>query len=225
MKKLCSILLFLVIARTTYAQSVALNLYGGYTFQDHVTMGYYNSYNNYGYLNASGQFGAGLEFYLRRYSSVELSYQYMGTHAPFYDYVGQTNPGNDKASLNYILVNFNEYFPTPGPVVPYISGGVGVGIADFHYYETTSNSITKFAWNIRGGVKIRTHSVVQIKLHAYLQSMVDAVGYGYYPGEVVTYATMLQFGLGGALSFRFGGTHGGGGGGRRTQSTTSYYYY
>jgi hypothetical protein len=224
MKKLYVVFLLLMIYRTADAQSVALNLYGSYTFQDHVTMGYYNSYNNYGYINGSGQFGAGLEFYMRKYASVEISYQYQPTHAPFYDYVGQTNIGNDKASLNYIMLNFNQYFPTPGPLVPYISGGVGVGIADFHYYETTSNSITKFAWNIRGGVKIRTHSVVQIKLHAYLQSMVDAVGYGYYPGEVVTYATMLQFGLGGALSFRFGGTHGGGGG-ARTQRSTTYYYY
>ena len=100
MKKYFLVIFFisaLSIAKAQHQMPISLNLYGGYTFQDHLNLGNYNSYNNYGVIQAGGQLGAGLEFYLNKLRSLELSYQYMGTHTPFYNYQGQTNSGSDKS--------------------------------------------------------------------------------------------------------------------------------
>jgi hypothetical protein len=194
---------------------IALNLYGGYTFPDHVDLGSYNSYSDHGYIQGAGQYGAGLEFFMDKRRSLELTYLYMGTHAQFYDWEGQTNPNNDKASLNYIMIGGNNYFPTRSNVWPFFGASIGVGIADFNYYDQGSTTATKFAWNVRFGVKIKTQSVVSIKLQAWLQSIAQGVGVGVGFGTggigagVSTYSSMLQFGLGGVLSFGLGGKNGG----------------
>jgi Outer membrane protein beta-barrel domain len=217
MKKYLLISVLVICARSLSAQhsspTMALNLYGGYTFPDHIDMGYYNNYNNYGYINGSGQYGGSLEFFLHELRSIELSYQYFGANVPFYDYLGQTNPGKEKASAQYILIGGNNYFPTNSSVLPYGGLGIGVGITNFNYYSNESNSATKFAWNLRVGVKIKTASALSIKLQAYLQSIAQGAGVGVGFGTggagagVTTYSTMLQFGLGGGLSFAFGGKH------------------
>jgi hypothetical protein len=215
MKKFLFLLGLSVSAIAVTAQHsipLSLNLYGGYTFPDHVPLGYYNNYNNYGYINGGGQYGGGLEFYLHPQRSLELSYQYMGTNTPFYNYLGQTNKGHESSSLQYILIGGNNYFPTNGPISPYGGIAIGVGIASFTYYnEGGSSSLTKFAWNLHLGAKIKTQSIVSIKLQAYLQSIVQGVGVGVGFGTggagagVSTYSTMLQFGLGGAICFALGG--------------------
>jgi opacity protein-like surface antigen len=215
MRKLLVVLLIVVCSKDLLAQKkelpISLDLYGGYTFQDRVDLGYYNNYNNYGYIRANGQYGAGLEFFVNPLRSIELSYQYMGTKAPFYDWEGQTNKNNEDGSLQYILIGGNNYMDNGGKVVPYGGAGIGVGIANFHYADNQgSTSLTKFAWNLHLGVKIRTESAVAIKLQAYLQSIVEGVGVGVGFGTggagagVTTYSTMLQFGLGGALCFDLG---------------------
>ena len=193
---------------------ISLNVYGGYTFPDHLSLGYYNSYNDYGYIQGAGQYGLGLEFHLNKLRSLELSYLYMGTHAQFYDWEGQTNRNSDKADLNYIMIGGNNYLPTRSNVLPYVGASIGIGIADFNYYDQGSSSATKFAWNLRLGVKIKTQSVVSVKLQAYLQSVVQGIGVGVGFGTggvgagVSTYSTMLQFGLGGGLCFALGGKTG-----------------
>jgi hypothetical protein len=205
------LLLFSIVGFPQKSVPISLNLYGGYTFPDHLDLGYYNGYSNYGYLNGGGQFGGGLEFFLNPLRSIELSYQYMGTSCPFYDYLGQTNRGNDKATIQYILIGGNNYFETNGNLEPYAGIGIGVGISDFHYYGESSTSTTKFAWNLRLGVKVKTQSIISIKLQAYLQSIAQGVGVGVGFGTggagagVTTYSTMLQFGLGGGLCFALGG--------------------
>jgi opacity protein-like surface antigen len=207
-------IIFLGLAGVVEAQHsipVSLNLYGGYTFGDRLDLGNYNSYNSYGHINEAGQFGAGLEFYLRPVRSLEISYQYMGTHIPFYNYQGQTNSGSDKASLQYILIGGNNYFPTHSNVLPYGGIGVGVGLATYDYNGQGSSTYTKFAWNLHLGVKIKTESALSIKLQAYLQSIAQGVGVGVGFGTggagagVSTYSSILQFGLGAGLCFAFGG--------------------
>lgn len=214
MKKLFIAALFLCCAGTICAQRevpIVLNVYGGYTFPDHVPLGYYNNYNSYGYINGSGQYGAGLEFFVDQMRALELSYQYMGTHMPFYNYQGQTNIGNDKATIQYILIGGNNYVPTHGNVMPYGGVGLGVGLINYTYYEGYSESRTKFAWNLHLGVKVKTEGALSLKIQAYLQSIAQGVGVGVGFGTggagagVTTYSSMLQFGLGAALCIALGG--------------------
>jgi hypothetical protein len=82
-------------------------------------------------------------------------------------------------------------------------GGLGVGILN-----GGGESATKFAWNIKTGVKINTGKAVSFKLNAYLQSVISTFGYDYWntwygPVAVPDYATLLQFGLGGAICLDF----------------------
>ncbi|MFT3825172.1 MAG: outer membrane beta-barrel protein [Chitinophagaceae bacterium] len=198
------------IVSAQHSIPISLNVYGGYTFQDRVDLGYYNSYNDYGYINAAGQYGAGVEFFVNPQRSIELRYMYMGTHAPFYDYLGQTNKRSDDANINYILIGGNNYFPTNSNILPYVGAGIGVGIASFNYTDDDKASLTKFAWDLRLGAKLKTRSVVSFKVQAYLQSIVQGVGVGIGFGTggigagATTYSTMLQFGIGAGVGFALG---------------------
>ncbi|HEV9035567.1 MAG TPA: hypothetical protein VGQ51_03055 [Puia sp.] len=219
MKKICIGALLLCCTGAAFSQRqvpIVLNVYGGYTFPDHVPLGYYNNYNSYGSINGSGQWGAGLEFFVDKLRALELSYQYMGTHMPFYNWEGQTNSGNDKCTIQYIMLGGNNYVPTHGNLMPYAGVGLGVGLMNYTYYNGYSENLTKFAWNIHLGVKVKTESAVSIKLQAYLQSIAQGVGVGVGFGTggagagVTTYSSMLQFGLGGAICFALGGKGSGG---------------
>jgi hypothetical protein len=184
-------------------KSLSLNLYGGYNFKDKV-----NFDASYGYVNEAFQYGAGLEYFPARNKSFELRWLGMGTEFPFHGPSGtQLNVGKDKGSINYILLGGNSYFGNDpkAKALPYFGAGLGVGILALK----DGNSETHFAWDAKLGVKIKTASAVSINLHAYVQSIIAAVGYDYYyyPGWGTTaftdYASIFQFGLGGAVSFNF----------------------
>ncbi len=207
MKKTFILFLLSVVATFAQAQSspLELNLYGGYTFRDKVDL-----YDTYAYVNDAFQYGAGLEYYFDRSAAIELRYLRMDTKVPLYKYGldgEQTNPNEDKASINYILLGGNYYWGTSqAKAEPYGAFSMGVGIAD----AKEGGSITKFAYDFRLGVKIKTPSMVSIKLHAYLQSIVGGYGGGFYlgtGGAVIgtgySYVSLLQFGLGGAIALNF----------------------
>jgi hypothetical protein len=87
---------------------------------------------------------------------------------------------------------------------PYAGLGLGVGVLG-----ANDMTVTKFAWDARLGVKIKTPSVVSLKVEAYMQSIVSTFGsdiwYGYYGGvyAVPDYVTLWQFGFTGILCFDF----------------------
>lgn len=185
-------------------KSLSLNLYGGYNFKDKVKFD-----ASYGYVNEAVQYGAGLEYFPSRNKSIELRWLSMGTEFPFHGPSGtHLNVGKDEGSINYILIGGNTYFGSDpnAKALPYIGAGLGVGILAL---KETDNSSTEFAWDAKLGVKIKTSSAVSVNLHAYVQYVVSAVGYDYYyyPGWGTTaftdYASIFQFGLGGAISFNF----------------------
>ena len=184
-------------------KSLSLNLYGGYNFKDKV-----NFDASYGYINEAFQYGAGLEYFPSRNKSFELRWLGMGTEFPFHGPSGnQLNIGKDNGSINYILIGGNSYFGSDpkAKALPYLGAGLGVGILALK----DGNSETHFAWDAKLGVKIKTASAVSVNLHAYVQSIIAAVGYDYYyyPGWGTTaftdYASIFQFGLGGAICFNF----------------------
>jgi len=72
----------------------------------------------------------------------------------------------------------------------------------------SGGSDTNFAWEIKGGVKIKTASILSISLQANLISTVAPAGtdtyWGYWgPVAVQDYAYSYQFGLGAIFGFNF----------------------
>ena len=203
MKHYGLLLVFLLSAigmKAQDARSISLNLYGGYTFGDKL------SYDGYSAKIEDGfQYGAGVEYFFSTNNSLELKYLREDTKIPFYGPAGnKLNSGDDKGAFNYILLDATHYFDTGSNLLPYLGGGLGVGIAE----TPQSGNGTYFAWNIKGGVKIKTASTVSVNINAYLQSMSAAVGNSYYwtyygPIGVEDYVSTYQFGLGAVLSFNF----------------------
>lgn len=132
----------------------------------------------------------------------------MDTYFPLYTQGGvRINTDNDyQGSVNYILLGWNSYFSgdPDAKVDPY--GGLGLGVGVLGVNENTA---TKFAWDARLGVKIKTPSVVSLKVEAYMQSIISTFGtdvwygYGGYAYAVPDYATLWQFGFTGILCFDF----------------------
>ena len=197
------LVLFLLVmgANAQDARSFSLNLYGGYNFSDEIDYDGYSATIDDGF-----QYGAGFEYFFSTNNSVELKYSRQDLKIPFYDpAVVQINAGKDKGAFNFILADFTHYFDTGSNLLPYLGAGAGVGIVE----TPQGGSGTYFAWDVKGGVKIKTASSVSVNINAYLQSMSAAVGESYYwtywygPVAVDDYISTFQFGLGAVLSFNF----------------------
>ena len=180
--------------------SISLNVYGGYTFQDRVRLDNYHIDVNDGF-----EYGAGLEYFVRRNKAIELKYMRMDTKFPLFGPGGNQLNTKTDGSLNFVLLGGNNYFArtTDQKAVPFAGVDLGIGWAE----GPEQGSGVKFAWDAKLGVKLMTHSAVSFKLQAYIQSMISAFGtdYWYYPGwgtvAVSDYAHIFQFGLGGAVCF------------------------
>ena len=204
MKKSLIIILILFSGFYVKAQStgaIRLNAYGSYNFNERVPLDAF-------YTDVQGgfQWGAGLEYFVRRNKSLELKYLRMDTKTPLYRFTGeQVNKGNDDAAFNYIMLAGNNYFGGNGKITPFAGIGLGVGWAE----GNTNSTSAKFVWDAKLGVHIATESAVSFKVQAYVQSMISAFGtdFWYYPGwgtyAVADYARVFQFGLGGAVCFDF----------------------
>jgi opacity protein-like surface antigen len=202
MKKLLITSAVLFIAATGFSQHLSLNLYGGYTFRDRINFG-----NAYAFINAGGIFGGSLEGVNAQGTGVELQYQYQRTNIPLYSYPQNVQLNtNTTATISYLLLNFEQYLMNNPKIQPY--GGIGLGAA----FVTASSNSTKFAWDLKAGVKIKAGNSVGVKIGAQLLGSAQATGtafyspgFGYPPYAYTTYATVLQFGFTGGLVFDFGG--------------------
>ena len=194
--------LFLSISANAQYSKLSLNVNGAYTFQDRVDFDAFYTKVKDGF-----QYGGSLEYFTSRRQSVELTYNRMDTYFPLYRKSGTQIPTqNNKGAVNYVLLGGNSYFPQSydSKLLPFFGGGVGVG-----WFEGNQNSSAKFAFNIKAGAKIKTNSAISFKVNAYLQSIVSTFGTDYWYGwygyvyAVPDYATLWQFGLGGAICFDF----------------------
>jgi outer membrane protein W len=203
MKKILLITSVVMCAITLSAQTgtISLNLDAAYTFKANVNFDAANAN-----VEAAFQYGGGVEYFTTDNSSVELKYLRMDTHIPLYVDDVQLNPDIDKGSVNYILLGGNKYFGDnpDGKISPYGGLGLGLGIIGIN-----DNTATKFAWDAKLGIKIKTSSVVSLKLQAYLQSIISTFGSDVWVSgsgtayAVPDYATLWQFGLGGVICFDF----------------------
>ncbi|HXB30787.1 MAG TPA: hypothetical protein VNW49_13255 [Puia sp.] len=201
MKKSIITSVIMIIAAAGYSQHLSINAFGGYTFRDKINFG-----NAYAYINAGGFWGASLEGVNQQGTGVELLYQYQSTKIPAYTYPGniQQNPAQDGAVISYLLLNFEQYYINNPKIQPY--GGIGLGAAFYKGNYPSASSETKFAWDLKAGVKFKASNAVGIKIGAQLLGSAQATGNAFYYGYVyTTYATILQFSFLGGLVFDFGG--------------------
>jgi hypothetical protein len=204
MKKILLLGVIILCAITIHAQpgTISLNLDAGYTFQSKV-----NFDAAYTEVQAAFRYGGGIEYFPGFNKSITLKYHRMDTRFPLYWQNGEpiNSDKDNKGSVNYILLGGNTYFgDMDAKARPYGGLGLGVGILGVN-----DNTATKFAWDARLGVKIKTASVVSLKVEAYMQSIISTfgsdvwVGYNGVAYAVPDYATLWQFGFTGILCFDF----------------------
>jgi opacity protein-like surface antigen len=189
----------LLIAGSSRAQYFSVTGYGGYLFQDKVSFA-----NAYGYIKESGFWGASFEGVNREGAGFELLYQGQNTHVPMYTYGGLKSDRPDGLTCSYILINGVRYLQNNDHVQPY--AGIGAGVAIIN--SDAGSSQTKFAWDFKLGIKLKTASVVGFKLQAQLNSITQAGGASLYASPigglyVSSYSTIWQFGFAGGLVFDF----------------------
>jgi hypothetical protein len=201
MKKsiISSFILFFIVA-AGYSQHLSVNAFGGYTFRDRV-----NFTSAYAYLNGGGMWGASVEAVSARGTGVELLYQYQSTAVPVYSYpLNNQLASNNSTVVSYLLLNFEQYLLNNPKIQPY--AGLGLGAAFYKGTTQGSTSGTKFAWDLKAGVKFKASNSFGIKIGAQLLASAQATGNSFYYGYVYTnYATILQLGFTGGLVLDFGG--------------------
>lgn len=195
--------LFFLFTGTVNAQktnSIFLNLYGTYIFQDKIDLDQFSAYAEKGI-----QYGGGLEFFMDGSKSFELKYLRQDLAIKLYAPSGtQLNEGSDEGSVNYIILSGNNYFGgiSNSSARPFLGFGIGVAVID----SKEGGSTTKTAFDLKLGLQIPTGGRVSFKLHSSLQTVFAAVGSDYFVGAggpiaVPDYATLLQFGFGAGLCF------------------------
>jgi hypothetical protein len=203
MKKLLlfSAIVLCAVALRAQPGTISLNLDAGYNFASTVNL-------DGGTIKPQGalQYGGGLEFFPNWDQSIEIKYLRSDPTVNVNYFVSSVGKNySTTGSQNYILLGWNKYFGMnpEAKAIPY--GGLGLGM---NILGNGNSTATKFCWDAKLGVKIKTKSAVSLKLQAYLEHSLSAVGtdiwygwYGAYP--VTTYAALWQFGLGGVLCFDF----------------------
>jgi len=196
------------------AESIRVNLYGAYAFEDGFDS--YYDYGNYyqGELQDGFQYGAGIEFEVRPNASIELLYLRQDTNAPTQYYNGGLfdKYADFDVAMNYVLLGLNKSFRKQGSNIEGFGGLMGgVGIINIDNPKTNkSESVTKFAWGLKGGAIVWATKKVGLKFQAQLLSVAQSVGGGVYFGTggagagLSSYSSLYQFTLGGGLVFELG---------------------
>lgn len=218
MKKIYALFLFAILIAVTFpktsqAQTVKLNLYSDYYFDDGIEA--ITSGNNYfnGTIKGAYQWGAGVEYIFRPTYGVELLY--MGSNTDVEVNSNTIIDTNRTFGLgeSFIMLSGNKYYPIPKSIVS-MYGGLMVGIAILNNKDPLpggESSLTNFAWGARFGAEFKFSKAVGLKLHGQLLSAVQSTGGGFYLGTggvgagLNTESSMYQFGLGGGLVIYLGG--------------------
>jgi hypothetical protein len=211
MKKQLTLALFLLCTATVFAQQVKLNGYASYVFDDNVHS-YYNDTRYFdGTIKGGLLYGAGLEVGVGYNQALELSYLRQSTTAPFSYFDNGPQVVDFGFASNFILLGGTQYFGKPsGQFNGFIGWMAGVDIIDINNPDGNySNNSTKFAWGFKGGGDYWLSSSLALKIQVQFLSVTQAVGGAYYYGPpgyyggVTTVSSMLQFGIGGGLVYKF----------------------
>jgi len=214
MKKfLIASLIIFVSASSAQAQGVRLNGYALYTFDDKVDSYYSNTQYFDGKIQGGLTWGIGAEFMIKPEYGLELSYYRMDTKAPTTFYNNGVKNATLDVALNWIMLGGSRYMKLANPKIePYGGLMLGVGIVDTENPANgNTDGATKFAWGLKGGLNFWASDKIGIKLQTNLMSMTQAIGGGLYFGTggvsagATGYSSLLQFSLGGGLTFKLGG--------------------
>ena len=195
-------------------EGVYLNGYASYVF-DAGFDSYFDPGNFYdGTVEGGLQWGVGIEIRPQDEMGIELLWIRQDTDAPtlWADGIIQPEPRTTvfDVAMNYIMVGGNRHMPIgTGNVEGDIGIMAGAAVISATNPDTNrDDSITKFAWGLKGGVTIWTQGPVGIRMMAQLLSPVQAMGGGLYFGTggggvgVSSYSSLYQFSLGGGLVFK-----------------------
>lgn len=192
-----------------------LNLYGGYGFDDNIEARTDNGAYFNGDIKGTAFWGGGFEYVLQRNYGIELLYMREDTDVEInYTYNANLNDTAIKpgVGMNFIMLAGNGYTPIPNSPME-LFGSVMLGMGIFENKDPlpgAESSSTVFAYGFRAGTNIWFSQSVGIKLMGQLVSGAQAFGSGFYVGTggisagVNPESSMLQFGLGGGLSIKFG---------------------
>lgn len=216
MKKISMLLACsLLLSAGLIAQPKAyLNGFAGYTFDESFVVQTFR-----GRFLSNAHYGGSVELVLENISTehsertVEIKYQGMQTIMDGWVWpLGQPqpSPATYNVSLNYITAGFNNYFGHSRKVMGY--GGINMGVGWLsNQTEKNRPSPTRFAIGLQGGGRFMFSEKVGLKLYAQLNTVVEGVGGGFYFGPggsgavITTFASVVQFGLGGGLTIALGG--------------------
>ena len=207
-RKLSALIISFLFLSAVSAQEIRLNGYSSYVFDDHVDIYASNTAYYEGRVNGGFRWGAGIEYMLET-NGISLSYYRQDTHVPLTYYQNGVKSQNFDVAINWIMLGGTRYL-RKNKLEPF--GGAEIGMAIVHLEGPESGDLgsrTKFAWALKLGTHIFFSENVGLKLQADLYSAVQSVGGGFYFGTggagvgVSGYSSLLQFGLGGGLVFRF----------------------
>jgi hypothetical protein len=205
---LCTLLVPLLLQ----AQSrVYVNGFGGYTFAESFTVSQFS-----GTIKGNAHFGGSVEVSLplppNAYGerTIELGYLGMASTMEGWTFVNNSwRRTNDEVYGNYVLIGANNYFGRQRKAMAF--GGASIGMGWMNNRTKNRNTDIRFAYAVRGGGRFMLSEKVGLKVYAQLHSIAGGVGGGFYFGTGGTgagfsaYSTLIQFGMGGALTVDLGG--------------------
>ncbi len=204
----------LLISVGAIAQPKAyINGFVGYTLDESFTVQTFQ-----GRFHSNAHYGGSAELVLQNLSTahsertIEFSYQGMQTVLDGWSWpLGQQRPSEAKYNVNvqYAMAGFNNYFGHDHKIMGF--GGLHMGVGWMsNQTEYSRPSTTRFAIGLKGGGRFMFSEKVGLKLYAQLNTIVEGIGGGFYFGPggsgavVSTFASVVQFGLGGGLCIALG---------------------
>ncbi|MBX7044154.1 MAG: hypothetical protein K1X85_14760 [Ignavibacteria bacterium] len=214
--------LFLLLIGLSIAGSSAqaqwrVNTYFGYGFDDDIELTTSNGTFYSGTLKGPFIWGGGVEYVLQRNYGIEVLYMREDTDFEINYKYGVNNRDTTESygtGLNFIMLSGNGYTPIPNSPLE-LFGSVMLGLGIFENKDAkpgASSSETAFSYGFRAGTNIWFSNSVGLKLMGQLVSGAQDFGGGFYVGTggvsagVAPESSMFQFGVGGGLTFKFGGT-------------------
>lgn len=211
MKKLLTLIAFVLIIKVEAQVDVTLLTFGSYSFEDKIT----TDDGFEGKIGDGFQWGGGFEFCLREKNALEIIYQHLDTDGYLFKPVVSgsmitQDQATGKVALDYYLLGFTRYQPFTEKISGFSTVNAGLGVLNTKDNSKDANS-EKFCWGLRLGLKIQTSDLISLRLHGQVLSAVQAIGGGLYFGTGGTgaglsgYSTFWQFNLGGSINFLLNG--------------------
>ncbi|MBX2964430.1 MAG: hypothetical protein KF687_18120 [Cyclobacteriaceae bacterium] len=205
MKRLSLLAVALFSATFLIAQpSVTLLTFGGYTFDDRFNFNLDNGFYGNGRIGGGFQWGVGLEVGMAEESAIELVYQNMQSNVFLQ---GQVQRLDGTSGINYMMIGGTRYALFSDKVAGF--GSLNIGAAwNNPDDDLQTESVTKFAWGGRLGIRVTASEKVSLRIHAQLLSPVQWSGAGFFFGTggasagITTGSTIYQFNLGGSLNYK-----------------------